>query len=658
MTDLFDRFDLHGIILPNRILMSPMTRTRATEDDVPTDLMRDYYVQRASAGLIITECTQVSDQAHGIHCAPGIHRADQVVAWKRVVDGVHAAGGRIYCQLWHCGRVAHPAMRGGDLPVAPSPIAAQGDFHLPSGRVAFPVPRELALGEINGIIEDFAAATGNARQAGFDGVELHGAFGYLQDQFLQDGSNQRGDAYGGSVSNRARFLLETVEAMIGAWSRERVGVRLSPSSRFYGMFDSDARATFGHAIAALDALRVGYLHLREPSALDLESGTVQIERVAETFRSRVSVPLIVNTGFDKGKAQAVVAAGTADLVAFGTLFLANPDLPARFRSDASLNAPDRSTFYGAGAKGYSDYPTLGDVHHPLSAGDAGFMAALRPAVVAAKGKLERPAFDEVMEHTPDAPGVAYQEGVVGGVNGVWCRPLGARAGASILHVHGGAYIVGSAHAYRHFVGQVASRARMNAFIPEYRLAPEHVFPAAVEDAMAVYRALAELGEVAVAGDSAGGGLALVLLALVQAEGGRAPFAGALLSPWTDLALTGASLDERANDDPFLTRAALAAAATSYLQGHDARDGLASPLYGPVAHLPPLQLHVGSAEVLLDDSRRYVERARAAGTDAVLHTWEGMPHVFASNVGTLEAADLALNLVATFLVEHFTHAVQK
>jgi N-ethylmaleimide reductase len=199
MTDLFDKFDLKGLPLSNRAVMSAMTRTRATEDDVPTDVMRDYYVQRASAGLIVTECTPVSDQAHGIIRAPGLHRADQIAAWREITAAVHAAGGRIYCQIWHCGRVAHPDMRGGEQPVGPSPIAATGDFFLPSGRVEFPVPRELAVDEIAGIVADFAQATRNAREAGFDGVELHGANGYLQDQFLQDGSNRRTDAYGGST---------------------------------------------------------------------------------------------------------------------------------------------------------------------------------------------------------------------------------------------------------------------------------------------------------------------------------------------------------------------------------------------------------------------------------------------------------------------------
>jgi len=357
MTSLFDSFDLGGFRLPNRIAMSAMTRTRASEDDVPTDVMRDYYVQRASAGLIVTECTQVSDQAHGIIRAPGIHRPDQIAAWRKITDAIHVAGGRIYCQIWHCGRVAHPDMRGGEAPVGPSPIPATGDFFLPTGRVEFPVPRELSIDEIPGIVADFAQATRNARGAGFDGVELHGANGYLQDQFLQDGSNQRADAFGGPVENRARLMLETTTAMIDAWSADRVGVRLSPSSYLYGVDDSDKLGTFGFVIRALDALGVGYLCLLEPNAKDAERG-VQIRNVAETFRPMTTAPIIVNTGFDKAKANAVLAKGDADLVAFGVPYIANPDLVERFRRDAPLNKPDPSFFYGAGAKGYTDYPAL------------------------------------------------------------------------------------------------------------------------------------------------------------------------------------------------------------------------------------------------------------------------------------------------------------
>lgn len=358
MTNLFDPFDLGGLALPNRLMMSPMTRTRATEAGVPTELMRDYYVQRVSAGLIGTECTQLSDQAHGIIRAPGIHRQDQIDGWMTITAAVHAEGGRIYCQIWHCGRVAHPDMRGGEQPVAPSPIPAEGDFFLPSGRVDFRAPRALKIDELPGIVETFAQATRNAREAGFDGVELHGANGYLQDQFLQDGSNQRRDAYGGSPEKRARLMVETTEAMIAAWSPERIGIRLSPSSRLYGMHDSDKRATFDCVVRALDALKPGYLHFCEPNAKALESGTIQIEHVAETYRPMTTAALIINTGFDKSKGNAVIAAGHADLVSYGVPYIANPDLVERFRTDAPFNKPDPSTFYGIGPKGFTDYPSL------------------------------------------------------------------------------------------------------------------------------------------------------------------------------------------------------------------------------------------------------------------------------------------------------------
>jgi N-ethylmaleimide reductase len=358
MTNVFDPFDLHGLMLPNRTVMAPMTRTRATETGVPTELMRDYYVQRASAGLIITECTQVSDQGHGIIRAPGLHRQDQVAGWRHITDAVHAAGGRIYNQLWHCGRVSHPDIRGGELPVSASAIAAEGQFYLPTGPASYPLPRALETSEISGIVNDFAHAAQLAKEAGFDGVELHGAFGYLPDQFLQDGTNHRTDQYGGSVANRARFMIEVVEALIGVWGQERVGVKLSPSNRFYGMFDSSAHDTFGHVITALNTRGVGYLHLMEPNANDLNSGTVQIENVAQTFRPLISVPLIVNGGLNQAKADTVLDAKLADLVSFGVPYIANPDLVERFRRDAPMNAPDPSTFYGEGAKGYTDYPAL------------------------------------------------------------------------------------------------------------------------------------------------------------------------------------------------------------------------------------------------------------------------------------------------------------
>jgi acetyl esterase/lipase len=299
-----------------------------------------------------------------------------------------------------------------------------------------------------------------------------------------------------------------------------------------------------------------------------------------------------------------------------------------------------------------------EVHHPLTEKDRAIVAAMRKEVAPFKGKMSdtsaRGPFDEVMEHTPDAPGVVYEQAALGGVSGVRCVPRSARSDGAILYLHGGAYVLGSAHAYRHFAGQFAARTSRTAFIADYRLAPEHAFPAALDDAKAAYRGLVEAGAeaIVIVGDSAGGGLALALLSVVQSEAvagrGVAPRGAVVMSPWTDLALTGPSLQDRADDDPLVTREMLLRAGTSYLRGHDPRDWRASPLYGSLAGLPPIQLHVGTSEVLLDDTRRYTERARAAGVAATAHVWEGMPHVFPSSIGTLEAAEEALVMMATFL----------
>jgi epsilon-lactone hydrolase len=301
-----------------------------------------------------------------------------------------------------------------------------------------------------------------------------------------------------------------------------------------------------------------------------------------------------------------------------------------------------------------------DIRHPLTGRDREAMAAMRKEVAPFKGAMSdpsaRPAFDEFMERTPDAAGVKYERAAAGGVRGVRCTPEGARPGATILYLHGGAYVLGSAHAYRHFAGQIAARANAIAFIADYRLAPEHPFPAALEDAQAAYRGLVADGtrRIAIAGDSAGGGLALALLSIAQSESaaglGVAPSAAAVMSPWIDLALTGGSLRDRADDDPLLTKEMLAKTGASYLAGSDPRDPLASPLYGDLAGRPPVQLHAGTSEILLDDTRRYAERARAAGVEVAAHIWEGMTHVFPSSVGTLDAAEKALNLIAAFLGE--------
>ncbi|WP_305291660.1 alkene reductase [Paracoccus wurundjeri] len=358
MADLFTPFELHGAALSNRAVMAPMTRTRATEDGVPTILMRDYYAQRADAGLIITECTQISDQAHGIIRAPGIHRADQVDGWRPITQIVHDKGSRIFNQIWHPGRVSHPEIMGGNAPVAPSAIPAEGDFFLPSGRVPFTVPRALGLEEISGVVADFAQATRNAREAGFDGVEIHGANGYLLQQFLEDGSNTRSDAYGGSIENRARLTLEVVDAAIAQWDTDHVAIRLSPAGVHYGMRDSGRPALYDYLIRELAARSIAYIHVTGANKASYDAGPVSIENVAGFTRARFPGAIIINGGYNRKKAERVLAGGDADLVAFGVPFLANPDLLTRMKVGAELNRPDPATFYGEGIRGYTDYPFL------------------------------------------------------------------------------------------------------------------------------------------------------------------------------------------------------------------------------------------------------------------------------------------------------------
>jgi acetyl esterase/lipase len=299
---------------------------------------------------------------------------------------------------------------------------------------------------------------------------------------------------------------------------------------------------------------------------------------------------------------------------------------------------------------------MSETFHPITAADAAFMTQMRTMVAAGKGHIEREAFDTIIDQTIDAPGIVYETDTVGGISGIWCRPAKPRDDAAILYVHGGAYIAGSAHAFRHQAGHIAARTSAAVFVPEYRLAPEHVFPAAVEDAKAVYRAMSrQRKNIAIAGDSAGGGLALVIFAFfgIPAEPGAdvAPKACSVMSPWTDLDLQSSSMKNSADADPLLTEAALRDAAQQYLRGADPQTPLASPVYGELAGLPPVQINVGDAEILLDDARRYTDRALVSGVDVSLHVWEGMPHVFESNVGKLAAAGGALDLIGAFLNEH-------
>ncbi|MCC5668184.1 alkene reductase [Nostoc sp. CHAB 5784] len=358
--DLFSPVKLGSHTLANRIVMAPMTRLRAV-NSIPTNLMATYYAQRASAGLIVTECTMVSPLSYGYINCPGIYSPEQTAGWQQVTQAVHDHGGKIFLQLWHSGRVAHSSLLNGELPIAPSAIAAVGTLHTPAGKVDLETPRALEIDEIPQIVKQFRQGAENAQQAGFDGVELHGAFGYLIDQFLQDGSNQRTDAYGGAIANRARFLLEVVEAVSSVWGGERVGIKLSPSNTFYGMHDSNSHATFRYVIEALNPFNLAYIHLMEPDKPDLETGKV-INPVLSTFRPFYQGTVITNGGYDKSKGNDKIETGEADLVSFGKLFIANPDLPKRFIEDVELNPPDSKTFYAQGDKdldkGYTDYPSL------------------------------------------------------------------------------------------------------------------------------------------------------------------------------------------------------------------------------------------------------------------------------------------------------------
>jgi N-ethylmaleimide reductase len=342
-------------LLKNRMVMAPMTRNRAAEGDVPAPVAATYYGQRASAGLIVTEGSQVSQQGMGYVRTPGIHTDAQVEGWRGVTEAVHARSGRIFLQLWHVGRMSHPYFQpDGGLPVAPSAIAPAGMARLPSGPQPYGTPHALTLAEIPGVVTQFEDGARRALAAGFDGVEIHGANGYLIDEFLRDGSNHRSDAYGGPVENRARFLLDVVRVVVGVWGADRVGVRFSPTSSYNDMSDSDPLATFGHMAEALRPIGLAYVHVIAPGAWD--PATLE-HTVARTLRERFGGTTILNGGFSRETGDAVLRDRLADLVSFGVPFLANPDLPERFAEGAPLNAPDRLTFYVGGKKGYVDYPT-------------------------------------------------------------------------------------------------------------------------------------------------------------------------------------------------------------------------------------------------------------------------------------------------------------
>ncbi len=345
--------------LSNRVVMSPLTRSRAGEGLAPTEMNVTYYTQRASAGLIVTEATFVLPQGIGYTLTPGVGTAEQVAGWRKVTESVHEAGGRIFLQLWHVGRISHPAMQENEaLPVAPSAIAAAGKLLTYDGMKDFVTPRALETDELPGLVAYFRQGAENALAAGFDGIEIHGANGYLLDQFLEDGTNQRTDAYGGSVENRARLLVEVIEAAVEVWGKDKVGVRLSPGGTFNTMHDSNPAETFGYVAERLGEIGIAYLHVIEPA--DKESYQVNGEVTSATkhLKSLFGGTVITAQGYDYESGNAVLERGDADLVAFGKLFLANPDLPLRFELGAPLNEPDPSTFYGGDARGYTDYPKL------------------------------------------------------------------------------------------------------------------------------------------------------------------------------------------------------------------------------------------------------------------------------------------------------------
>jgi N-ethylmaleimide reductase len=346
---LFAPCRLGGLTLANRMVMAPMSRNRAGADGAAHALTATYYAQRASAGLIVTEAAPIAPGARTVSRAPGIYTARQVEGWRMVTQAVHAAGGRILLQLWHAGRVSQPSVQpDGGPPVAPTAMAPPGGIDSATGLVAFVTPRALEAGEIAAIVAQFAQAARNAEAAGFDGVELHAANGYLIDQFLRDGSNRRSDAYGGALANRSRLLVEIVDAVTAAMGKDRVGVRLSPASALFGMADSDAQGSFNYFAGALSG-RVAFLHVDETADRPFDW---------PAFRARFNGVYIANGGYDRDRAIAAIDSGYADLVSFGRAFLANPDLVARLRAGAALNVADRTTFYGGDARGYTDYPAM------------------------------------------------------------------------------------------------------------------------------------------------------------------------------------------------------------------------------------------------------------------------------------------------------------
>lgn len=349
MPTLLDPLVVGDWRLPNRVVLAPLTRTRASVGRVPNILMAEYYRQRAGAGLMLSEATSVAPMGVGYPDTPGIWSREQVEGWKLVTRAVHEAGGRILLQLWHVGRVSDPSYLAGQLPVAPSAVAPAGHVHLLRPTRPFVTPRTLEQAEIPGVVAAFRLGAENAQRAGFDGVEIHGANGYLLDQFLQDSTNRRTDDYGGSIANRARLLLDVTDAVVSVWGAHRVGMHLAPRGDLYSMGDSNPAATFGYVAEQLGQRGIAFIAARE---------SIGPNRIGPELKRKFGGIYIANEGFTLESANQAIAAGEADAVAFGTLFIANPDLPQRFALGATLNSPDPTTFYGSGTRGYTDYPTL------------------------------------------------------------------------------------------------------------------------------------------------------------------------------------------------------------------------------------------------------------------------------------------------------------
>ena len=354
--DLFSPIKIGKLNLKNRVIMAPLTRCRSVEENVPNDLMATYYAQRASAGLIISEATQISTQGIGYPCTPGIHTQAQVEGWKKITKAVHDKDGVIFLQLWHVGRISHSAYHGGALPVAPSAIKPSGEVYTFEGMKEYETPRALEIDEIKEIVKDYARAAKNAIEAGFDGVEIHGANGYLIDEFLRDGTNIREDAYGGNIENRSRFLFEVIEAVTAEIGEDKTGLRLSPSGTFNDMTDSDPQTHFTYVCEKLNDYGLAYLHIVDALEGDIRHGAnvVELSKLRDAYKG----VLITCGGYDKQRGNTVIEDHQADAVAYGTLFISNPDLPERFKINADLNEPDTNTFYTQDEKGYTDYPTV------------------------------------------------------------------------------------------------------------------------------------------------------------------------------------------------------------------------------------------------------------------------------------------------------------